>query len=80
MPRFAEIVEMHDLLFVGPQARTYRTMGDKVEAKRTAGALGLPLVPGSDGAISDVAEAKVLADAIGYRSSSRRRAAAAVAA
>ena len=41
-------------------------MGDKVEAKRTAGALGLPLVPGSDGAISDVEEAKALAAGIGY--------------
>ena len=41
-------------------------MGDKVAAKRTAGALGLPLVPGSDGAISDVDEAKTLAAEIGY--------------
>jgi acetyl-CoA carboxylase biotin carboxylase subunit len=41
-------------------------MGDKVEAKRTAGALGLPLVPGSDGAIDDLDEAKALAEAIGY--------------
>ncbi len=41
-------------------------MGDKVEAKRTAGALGLPLVPGSDGAISDLEEAKALATKIGY--------------
>ncbi len=41
-------------------------MGDKVEAKRTAGALGLPLVPGSDGAIHDVGEAKALAAEIGY--------------
>ncbi|GAA3717476.1 acetyl-CoA carboxylase biotin carboxylase subunit [Sphingomonas cynarae] len=64
--RFAEIVEMHDLIFIGPKPEHIRTMGDKVEAKRTAGALGLPLVPGSDGAISDVAEAKVLAADIGY--------------
>jgi acetyl-CoA carboxylase biotin carboxylase subunit len=64
--RFAEIVEMHDLLFVGPKPEHIRTMGDKVEAKRTAGALGLPLVPGSDGAIHDVAEAQALAAEIGY--------------
>ncbi|MBJ6121917.1 acetyl-CoA carboxylase biotin carboxylase subunit [Sphingomonas mollis] len=64
--RFAEIVEMHDLIFIGPKPEHIRTMGDKVEAKRTAGALGLPLVPGSDGAISDVAEAKKLAAEIGY--------------
>ncbi|KQU55890.1 acetyl-CoA carboxylase biotin carboxylase subunit [Sphingomonas sp. Leaf339] len=64
--RFAEIVEMHDLIFIGPKPEHIRTMGDKVEAKRTAGKLGLPLVPGSDGAISDVAEAKKLATDIGY--------------
>ncbi|KQM64936.1 acetyl-CoA carboxylase biotin carboxylase subunit [Sphingomonas sp. Leaf17] len=64
--RFAEIVEMHDLLFVGPKPEHIRTMGDKVEAKRTAGKLGLPLVPGSDGAISDVDEARRLAAGIGY--------------
>ena len=64
--KFAEIVELHNLIFVGPKPEHIRVMGDKVEAKRTAGALGLPLVPGSDGAISDVAEAKALAERIGY--------------
>jgi len=64
--QFAEIVELHNLIFVGPKPEHIRTMGDKVEAKRTAGALGLPLVPGSDGAISDVAEAKRIAADIGY--------------
>ena len=64
--RFAEIVESHGLIFVGPKPEHIRTMGDKVEAKRTAGALGLPLVPGSDGAVSDVAEAKQIAAAVGY--------------
>jgi acetyl-CoA carboxylase, biotin carboxylase subunit len=64
--RFAEIVESHGLIFVGPKPEHIRVMGDKVEAKRTAGALGLPLVPGSDGALTDVAEAKRLAAEIGY--------------
>ncbi|KQT32379.1 acetyl-CoA carboxylase biotin carboxylase subunit [Sphingomonas sp. Leaf412] len=64
--KFAEIVELHNLIFVGPKPEHIRTMGDKVEAKRTAGALGLPLVPGSDGAISDVGEAQKLALDIGY--------------
>ena len=64
--RFADIVELHGLIFVGPKPEHIRTMGDKVEAKRTAGALGLPLVPGSDGAIGDVEEAKPLAAEIGY--------------
>ena len=49
--RFAEIVELHGIIFVGPKPEHIRTMGDKVEAKRTAGKLGLPLVPGSDGAV-----------------------------
>ena len=64
--QFAEIVEAHGLIFVGPKSEHIRIMGDKVEAKRTAGALGLPLVPGSEGAITDVAEAKRLAKEIGY--------------
>ena len=64
--RFAEIIEQHGLIFVGPKPEHIRTMGDKVEAKRTAGALGLPLVPGSDGAIDDVGEALKIAAAIGY--------------
>ncbi|PTQ63323.1 acetyl-CoA carboxylase biotin carboxylase subunit [Sphingomonas sp. PP-CE-3G-477] len=64
--QFAEIVELHNILFVGPKPEHIRTMGDKVQAKRTAGALGLPLVPGSDGAISDIAEAKRIAEDIGY--------------
>lgn len=64
--KFAEIVIDHGITWIGPNPEHIRTMGDKVEAKRTAGALGLPLVPGSDGAISDLAEAKAIADAIGY--------------
>jgi acetyl-CoA carboxylase, biotin carboxylase subunit len=64
--RFADIVEEHDIIFVGPKPEHIRTMGDKVEAKRTAGALGLPLVPGSDGAVSDITEGKRVAAAIGY--------------
>jgi acetyl-CoA carboxylase biotin carboxylase subunit len=64
--RFADIVELHGLIFVGPKPEHIRTMGDKVEAKRTAGALGLPLVPGSDGAISELGEAQALAAEIGY--------------
>ncbi|MDP9057129.1 MAG: acetyl-CoA carboxylase biotin carboxylase subunit [Pseudomonadota bacterium] len=64
--KFAEIVEAHGIIWVGPKPEHIRTMGDKVEAKRTAGALGLPLVPGSDGAIRDVAEAARIAREIGY--------------
>ncbi|MBT0667125.1 acetyl-CoA carboxylase biotin carboxylase subunit [Novosphingobium profundi] len=64
--RFAEIVESHGIKWVGPKPEHIRTMGDKVEAKRTAGALGLPLVPGSDGAIEDFDVARALAQEIGY--------------
>ncbi|WP_448501498.1 acetyl-CoA carboxylase biotin carboxylase subunit [Sphingomonas sp.] len=64
--KFAEIIEAHGLIFVGPKPEHIRVMGDKVEAKRTAGALGLPLVPGSDGAVSDLDEAKAIAARIGY--------------
>jgi acetyl-CoA carboxylase biotin carboxylase subunit len=64
--QFAEIVEAHGITWIGPKPEHIRTMGDKVEAKRTAGALGLPLVPGSDGAVSDIAEATKIAEEIGY--------------
>ncbi len=64
--QFAEIVEAHDLIWIGPKPEHIRTMGDKIEAKRTAGALGLPLVPGSDGAISELKEAKKIAEKAGY--------------
>jgi acetyl-CoA carboxylase biotin carboxylase subunit len=52
--QFAEIVEAHNIIWIGPKPEHIVTMGDKVEAKRTAGALGLPLGPGSAGAIEDV--------------------------
>ena len=64
--RFAEIVEAHGLIWIGPKPEHIRTMGDKVEAKRTAGKLGLPLVPGSDGAIDDPVLAAKIAEEIGY--------------
>jgi acetyl-CoA carboxylase biotin carboxylase subunit len=64
--QFAEIVEAHGITWIGPKPEHIRTMGDKVEAKRTAGALGLPLVPGSDGAVSDYDEARRIAAETGY--------------
>ena len=64
--KFADIVEAHDIIWIGPKPEHIRTMGDKIEAKRTAGALGLPLVPGSDGAVSDITEATAIAEAAGY--------------
>jgi acetyl-CoA carboxylase biotin carboxylase subunit len=64
--QFAEIVESHNIIWVGPKPEHIRTMGDKIEAKRTAAKLGLPLVPGSDGPLTSVAQAKELAEEIGY--------------
>jgi acetyl-CoA carboxylase biotin carboxylase subunit len=64
--RFAEIVEEHNIAWIGPAPEHIRVMGDKVEAKRTAAALGLPLVPGSDGPVESTEAAAVVADAVGY--------------
>ena len=64
--RFAEIVESHNIIWIGPKPEHIRTMGDKIEAKATAARLGLPLVPGSDGPLTSAAEAKRIAADIGY--------------
>ncbi len=64
--RCAEIIEAHGITFVGPKPEHIRTMGDKVEAKRTAVELGLPVVPGSPGAVTYGDEAKRMAEEIGY--------------
>ena len=64
--RFADIVEEHNIIWIGPDPEHIRTMGDKVEAKRTAAKLGLPLVPGSDGPVTTTQEAEAVADRIGY--------------
>ena len=63
---FAEMVEEHGFAFVGPSPDHIRSMGDKIEAKRLAIELGLPVVPGSDGAITLDAEARQTAERIGY--------------
>jgi len=64
--QFAEIVESHGIIWVGPKPEHIRTMGDKIEAKRTAAKLGLPLVPGSPGPLTSIDQAKGLAAEIGY--------------
>ncbi|MEN3971838.1 acetyl-CoA carboxylase biotin carboxylase subunit [Sphingomicrobium sp. XHP0235] len=64
--KFAEIVESHGITWVGPKPEHIRVMGDKVEAKRTAGKLGLPLVPGSEGALDSAEQARELAAQVGY--------------
>ncbi|WP_119391429.1 acetyl-CoA carboxylase biotin carboxylase subunit [Taklimakanibacter lacteus] len=64
--RFAEILEEHKIKFIGPSSAHIRIMGDKIEAKRTAKELGIPVVPGSDGGINDLGEARRVAKDIGY--------------
>jgi len=64
--RFAEIVELHNIIWIGPKPEHIRVMGDKVEAKRTAAKLGLPLVPGSDGPVEGPEEARRVAAETGY--------------
>ena len=64
--RFAEILEDHDITFIGPTAEHIRLMGDKITAKDTVKKLGIPVVPGSDGAVKSLDEAKKIAKEIGY--------------
>ncbi|WP_417271352.1 acetyl-CoA carboxylase biotin carboxylase subunit [Celeribacter sp.] len=63
---FVQIVEDHDLAFIGPSAEHIRQMGDKITAKETAKILGIPVVPGSPGGVPDVETAKKLAADMGY--------------
>jgi acetyl-CoA carboxylase biotin carboxylase subunit len=64
--RFAEILEGHKITFIGPTAEHIRIMGDKIEAKTTARKLGIPVVPGSDGAIANAQQAARIASDMGY--------------
>lgn len=63
---FAELCNTHELKFIGPAPRVIEMMGDKVQARELAREAGVPLVPGSDGAVASLAEARQVAEAIGY--------------
>lgn len=63
---FAEMVEAHGVTFIGPSPAHIRMMGDKITAKAAMALLGIPLVPGSDGAVPDLKTAQEAADHIGY--------------
>ena len=63
---FVQIVEDHGLTFIGPTAEHIRIMGDKITAKETMKNLGVPVVPGSDGAVPDYEAAIVVAEEMGY--------------
>jgi acetyl-CoA carboxylase biotin carboxylase subunit len=64
--KFAEMVEAHGLTFIGPSPAHIRMMGDKIAAKEAMAKLGVPLVPGSNGAVADVAKARDVAGQLGY--------------
>ncbi len=63
---FSEICDRSEIVFIGPTPGQIRSMGDKATARRTMQALGVPTVPGSDGVVSDSAEAARIADEIGF--------------
>ncbi len=64
--KFAEMVEDHGFVFIGPTPEHIRMMGDKITARSVAAELGLPVVPGSDGEVENDVEAMKVADEIGY--------------
>jgi acetyl-CoA carboxylase biotin carboxylase subunit len=64
--RFAEILEDHGVHFIGPRSEHIRIMGDKIEAKRTAKRLGIPVVPGSEGGIASDTEGLAIGREIGF--------------
>ena len=63
---FAEMVEAHGMTFIGPSPSHIRTMGDKIAAKAAMASIGVPLVPGSDGQVMDLAQARAVAAQVGY--------------
>ena len=64
--KFAEIVNEHGLTFIGPKPQHISEMGDKVSARTAMQKLGIPLVPGSDGAIKNLEELKKVAKGVGF--------------
>ena len=63
---FVQVLEDHGITFIGPTAEHIRIMGDKITAKETMKALGVPCVPGSEGGVPDMAAARGVAAGIGY--------------
>jgi acetyl-CoA carboxylase biotin carboxylase subunit len=64
--KFAEILEAHGIVFIGPTSDHINIMGDKITAKTTAEDLGIPVVPGSSGEVKTESDAKKIANDIGY--------------
>jgi acetyl-CoA carboxylase biotin carboxylase subunit len=64
--RFAEAVQRAGIVFIGPSPEAIRKMGDKIEARRLMSSAGVSVLPGSSGAVADVAGAEAAARAVGY--------------
>ncbi len=64
--RFVQVIEDHGLTFIGPSAEHIRIMGDKITAKETAKTLGIPVVPGSEGGVASLDEARAIGADFGY--------------
>ena len=64
--QFVQMVEDHGLTFIGPRAEHIRMMGDKITAKETAKALGIPVVPGSQGGVPDIETARRVSAEMGF--------------
>ncbi len=65
-PEFAERCKKEGIIFIGPSSKAIESMGSKIEAKKTMKAAGIPVIPGSEGEISDLDKALEIADGIGY--------------
>ncbi|MEM5564946.1 acetyl-CoA carboxylase biotin carboxylase subunit [Psychroserpens sp. AS72] len=63
---FAEACEKNNIIFIGPKSHAIRVMGSKLAAKETVKAYNIPMVPGTDEAITDIPEAKKIASKIGF--------------
>jgi len=64
--RFVDILDEHDVTFIGPTGDHIRMMGDKIVAKETVIKLGIPVVPGSDGGVDTIEEATEVAKGVGF--------------
>ena len=64
--RFADIVEAHGMTFIGPTAHHINIMGDKIMAKQTVAEAGIPVVPGSDGGVETLEDARKVAKKVGF--------------
>src|SRR5690606_27224031 len=65
-PVFAALCEQHGVTFIGPPAHVMHLMGKKTPAKQAMGAAGLTLIPGSDGILADLDQARAVAEQVGY--------------